>query len=155
MKTILISPYSKKVETFSRNAKNYPYFEDLVKRLRSFNCFHTVQVGINGEDPIGCDEMLFNLSLDDLAKKIIKCHSWISVDNFFHHLSWVHGKVGNVIFGASDPLIYGHLENNNILKNRKYLAQNQFDIWEEIRYNEHAYEKADMVLAKLDFIRSL
>ena len=151
MKKILISPYSKKIETYSRNAKNYPYFKELVCKIKKSG-LHTIQVGIEGEESIGCDEMQFNLSLKDLSKLIDECYGWISVDNFFHHLAWTRGKMGNVIFGPSDPNIYGHKENNNILKNRKYLAPLQFDTWENIRYNDHAFDKANIVFRKLDFI---
>lgn len=156
MKKIIISPYSSKVETLKQNAKNYPYFNELIQEIRDRGNFSLIQIGINGEKSIGgCDEILLNLSFRDLSVLINNCYSWISVDNFFHHFAWAKNKRGNVIFGPSDPNIFGHKENNNILKNRKYLAQNQFDLWENIRFNEHAFDKADIVVKKLDFVNKI
>ena len=150
MKQIIISPYSKKTETLDNNAKNYPYFRELVEEIKIRGDFYVVQVGVSGENLIGCDEVMFDFSLCELSLLIDGCHSWISVDNFFHHLAWTMGKRGNVIFGPSDPNIYGHSENNNILKNRKYLTPFQFGLWENIIYNKYAFDRADIVVKKLD-----
>jgi hypothetical protein len=151
IKKILISPYSKKVVTLNNNAKNYQYFSELIELLNKNN-FYTIQVGIKDEPLIGCEEIKFDKSLDELSILIMDCHTWISVDNFFHHLAWKLNKRGNVIFGPSDPLVYGHPENNNILKDRKYLHPNQFAIWENIVFNEHAFENAEIIFRKLQFL---
>ena len=149
-KTVLISPYSKKLKTSKNNAKNYPYFKELVRLLKD-DGIKTIQVGIEGEDSIGCDEDMFDLSIDNLTSLIEESYSWISVDNFFHHLAWTIGKRGNVIFGPSDPSIYGHSENNNILRNKRYMVKNQFDVWENIVFNELAFDEPNKVFEKLDF----
>jgi ADP-heptose:LPS heptosyltransferase len=70
---------------------------------------------------------------------INKCNVWIAVDNFFQHLAFMGGKRGIVIFSQSDPEIFGHKENVNLLKGRQYLRERQFDIWETSEYKEEVF----------------
>ena len=138
-KTIIISPYSRRLRNGKNNPKNFPYWEDVVKKLK-LEDYKIVQVGVNGESKIdGVDEYLINLSLKKLSELINKCNVWIAVDNFFQHLAFMGGKRGIVIFSQSDPEIFGHKENVNLLKGRQYLRERQFDIWETTEYKEEAF----------------
>jgi len=51
-----------------------------------------------------------------------------------------------VLWSVSDPLIYGHSENINLLKDRSYLAQNQFLWWDFTEYNPDAFLKPEEVI---------
>ena len=147
MKTIIISPYSKRLRNGQKdNPKNYPYWEEVVKLLKS-NGWLVVQVGIAGEEKIkGVDDVQFNLPLKKLAETIKTFDTWISVDNFFQHMATYLGKKGVVLFGQSDPNIFGYKTNVNLLKHRKYLREKQFDIWEACKYREDAFVLPSVVL---------
>ena len=153
-KIVLISPFAKKMRTRlpdgqeKTNPKNYPYWKEVVQALQKNNC-HIIQIGVEGESSIGADEVRHNLNLHDLQKLLNSCDSWISVDSFFQHLAWDCGKPGIVLFGQSDPNIFGHPENINLLKDRSYLREKQFWWWEQCEYKEDAFVKPAEVLKYL------
>ena len=146
MYKIIISPYSRMMRNGKPNPKNYPYFEEVVKGLKEKDC-HVTQIGIEGEAEIsGVNERLVRKSLKGLEKLIKECDSWIAVDNFFPHLCHLQRKPGVVIFGQSNPKIFGHPENTNLLKDKKYLREKQFDIWEATTYIEESFIDASTVI---------
>jgi ADP-heptose:LPS heptosyltransferase len=142
---IIISPYSKKLLSGKQNPKNYPFWEELISQIDE----PIVQVGIEGEKQLVPD-FRKNLPLTELRKLIQECRIWISCDSFFQHLAWDEGKRGIVLWGVSDPLIYGHPENINLLKDRSYLAENQFLWWEFTEHKDERFVKPNEVLAYLN-----
>lgn len=144
---IIISPYSRGMrEKDKLNPKNYPYWEELVKLLNDEG-HSVIQVGVGAEKQIkGTSGFFVNQPLDKLREILNAADTWISVDNFFQHFAWYYGKKGFVIFGQSDPLIFGHNTNVNILKDRKYLREKQFDIWERAEYKEEAFVSPEVVI---------
>lgn len=149
-KTIVIAPYSRKLRgTDKENPKNYPFFEELIKLLKDKD-FRIVQLGVEGEKQLlGVDEFIKNLSLKEISKIVKEAFGWVSVDSYLPHLANLIGKPGVVIFSQSDPLIFGHAENKNLLKDRKYLRSNQFGTWEEAEYNKEAFVEPERVLNAL------
>lgn len=142
---ILISPYSRVLKD-KENPKNYPYFEDLIKILKSKG-HYVIQVGTKGEKEIsGVNELKFNLPLEKLKEEILECDFWISIDNFFQHFASYYGKKGIVIFSVTSPTVYGYKENINILKDEKYLAKNQFMIMESIPFDYEAFVKPEEII---------
>ena len=131
---ILISPYSKKLVNGKQNPKNYPYWKELIKLIDE----PIIQVGIDGEEQL-VPEFCKNLPIARLKELIAECRTWIGCDSFFQHLAWDCKKPGIVLWSVSDPLIYGHPENINLLKNRDYLALNQFLWWDFTEYNLDAF----------------
>jgi len=143
---ILICPYSKPLRNGNNNPKNYPYWLELVLKLKNLN-YNVIQIGYFDEKKIfGVDEFKKDLNFKELKNELDNCYTWISVDNFFHHFSTFYKKPGIVIFSQSDPKIYGYEQNINLLKDRKYLRSDQFGIWEMTTYNKDAYIKPDEVL---------
>lgn len=126
---ILISPFSKKLRNGGNNPKNYPYWKELVSLIKE----PIIQIGVEGEEQL-VDDFRKNLSLDDLSSLIRDCRMWIGVDSFFQHFCWDLGVPGIVLWGQSDPNIFGHPENINLLKDRSYLMPNQFLMWDMIEY---------------------
>jgi len=131
---ILISPYSKKLVNGKQNPKNYPYWKELIKLIDE----PIIQVGIDGEEQL-VPEFCKNLPIARLKELIAECRTWIGCDSFFQHLAWDCKKPGIVLWSVSDPLIYGHSENINLLKSRDYLATNQFLWWDFTEYNLDAF----------------
>jgi len=141
---ILIHPYAKKLMNGKENPKNYPYWKELIALIDE----PIIQVGIEGEEPL-VHEFLKNLPIARLRELIAECRIWIGVDSFFQHLAWDCKKQGIVLWSVSDPLIYGHPENINLLKSRNYLADNQFLWWDFTKYNPDAFVKPEEVLKYL------
>ena len=137
---IIISPFSKKLTNGKENPKNFPYWKELIAMIDE----PIVQIGITGEPQL-CPDFRQNLSMEELKKLLKKCRTWISCDSFFHHLAWSEGKPGVVIWSISDPLIYGHPENINLLKDRSYLAPNQFLWWESYEFDANRFLTAKEV----------
>jgi ADP-heptose:LPS heptosyltransferase len=131
---IIISPYAKPLINGKQNPKNYPYWKELIKLIDE----PIIQVGVEGEEQLVL-EFCKNLPIARLKELIAECRIWIGCDSFFQHLAWDCGKPGIVLWSVSDPLIYGHLENINLLKSRDYLAQNQFLWWDFTEYNADAF----------------
>ena len=142
---IIISPYSRKLRNGNNNPKNYPYWQKLIKLLKEDG--HTIiQVG-SGDEIVfeGVDEVKFDLSLNDLTTLFQECDTWMGVDNFFQHFASHLEKPGIVIFGKSNPDIFGYKHNINILKDRANLRAKQFDIWEEEVFNKNVFPYAEEV----------
>ena len=141
---IVISPYSKKLISGNRNPKDYPYWDDVVSKISD----HIVQVGVEGEKQI-VDDFRKNLPIPELRALIDECDAWISCDSFFQHLAWDQGKPGIVLWSVSDPLIFGHPENVNLLKDRSFLAENQFLWWESCEHVSEKFVEPQLVIDSL------
>lgn len=141
---IIISPWAKKLRNNKENPKNYPYWPELIQQIN----LPVVQVGVDGETQL-VNDFRKNLSLEELKKLILECKAWISVDSFFQHYCWDLGKPGIVIWGQSDPNIFGHPENINLLKDRSYLREKQFWWWEQCEYKKEAFVEPKVVLDAL------
>lgn len=129
---ILLSPWSRKSSTQGHwNPKDYPHWREVV-RLLSAKGLQVHQISRSWEpDVAGCAQRTDDLELYAIENHLRQCETWLSVDNFFHHLAWAVGKIGVAVFGPSDPLIFGHPENVNLLRSRKHLRANQFGLWAE------------------------
>jgi ADP-heptose:LPS heptosyltransferase len=138
---IIISPWAKKLRNGKNNPKNYPWWKELVSLIDE----PIVQVGVDEEEQL-VEDFRKNLSITELETLINSSRTWISVDSFFQHLAWDLGKPGIVLWGQSDPNIFGHSENINLLKNRKYLREKQFWWWEQCEYNADAFVTPEEVL---------
>ena len=146
---IVISPYSKKLLNGKQNPKNYPYWRELIAMIDD----HIVQVGIDGEEQLVPD-FRKNLSIAELKQLLRECKTFISCDSFVQHLGWDVGKKGIVLWSVSDPNIYGHPENINLLKDRKYLAENQFLWWEFVNHNPESFVSPEEVIYNLQNIHT-
>lgn len=142
---IIIAPYAKRLLSGKRNPKNYPYWQELIALIDE----PIVQVGIIGEQPL-VQDFRANLPLTELRKLIKECRTWISVDSFFQHLAWDEGKKGIVLWGPSDPLIFGHPENINLLKDRSHLVANQFLWWQLTDHKNERFVKPQEVIEHLN-----
>jgi ADP-heptose:LPS heptosyltransferase len=131
---ILISPYAKQLRNDKENPKNYPYWKELISLIQE----PIIQVGIDGEEQL-VENFENNLTISQLSSLIHECRIWISVDSFFQHLAWDLGKPGIVLWGQSDPNIFGHPENINLLRDRKYLRKKQFWLWEQTPYIKECF----------------
>lgn len=148
---IIIHAYAQKLrDTDNINPKNYPYWEELVSKLQKLG-HSIIQVGLPHENKLVEDFRTINIK--DLDQLLLECDTWIAVDSFFHHLAWRAKKPGIALFGPSNPAIFGHKENINLYKNKKYFRPDQFGIWEQCTYNKAAFVKPDEVIKHLNKLK--
>ena len=141
---ILIAPFAQKLRNGKLNPKTYPFWKQLIEMIDE----PIVQVGVEGEEQLVSD-FRKGLPISELRKLIQDCRIWISCDSFLQHLGWDEGKPGIVLWSVSDPLIFGHSENINLLKDRKYLAENQFLWWELTEHNPDKFVAPHEVIEHL------
>jgi hypothetical protein len=145
MKTIVLSPWSKMMPDNRTNAKNYHRWVDVVSGLKLRN-MHVIQVGLPGESIVtGVDETRFGLRFSELETLVRNCTTWCSVDNFFHHFCAFIGKPGVVVWGKSDPLLFGHSMHTNIV-NRDKLRPLQFELWKNEPFDPTVFPEPHTVI---------
>lgn len=140
---ILIFPWAKAIRNNQQHPKNYPWWPELIKLLQQGG-HHVTQVGLAGEPQLVPDFRI-NLPIAELEKLILEYNTWFSVDSFGQHLAWSVSKKGIAIFGPSDPNIFGHVENINVLKDRKYLRERQFWWWEQDQFREDCWVEPEKI----------
>lgn len=141
---IVVFPWAKPLRNGERNPKNYPWWPELIEKLQAEG-HEIIQVGLEGEQQL-VEDFRKNLSLTELTDLIQRADTWIGVDSFGQHLGWDLGIRGMALFGQSDPVIFGHVENVNVLKSRAYLREQQFWWWEQAEYRADAFLEPEEVL---------
>ena len=150
MQKIIISPYSKPLLNGKPNAKNFPSWKELVALLIQEG-YEVIQVGTLGEEIIpGASSIVLGAPLSSLKDLISEALTWISVDNFFPHFATlVCHKKGIVLWGKSDPVIFGDSSNFNLLKSRDCLRKEQFKWWETEEYDPSVFVSPEDVVKVL------
>lgn len=143
---ILLSPYSKPLRNGAKNAKDYPYWKQVISMLSK----PVVQIGVPGEEQLVPD--FRTLPFPALKDLVLKMDFFISGDNFFPHFCHYYGKKGIVVFSKSDPNIFGYPENVNLLKDRSFLRPDQFGIWEQCPYDLNAFISPEKVAESINAI---
>lgn len=157
-KIILMSCWSKPCRDGKWNAKSpsKEWWTKVAKFLKDEG-FDVWQCGQGPEIKLKfVDRYLWDKDLWALGEDIKICNAWISVDNFFHHWACLQfKKSGIVIWSQSDPDIFGHPENVNLLKDKKFLRARQFAQWEEAVYDASAFIFPETVVEKVkEFIKN-
>jgi ADP-heptose:LPS heptosyltransferase len=147
---IIIQPFSRPLNNGKQNPKNYPYWQELIQLIDE----PIIQIGLDGEQQL-TEDFRTNLSITELKALINQCRTWIGVDSFFQHLCWAEDKKGIVLWSVSDPLIFGHIQNINLLKDRNSLAANQFLWWEATEHNPDYFVKPEEILPHINDVESL
>lgn len=144
---IIIAPYSARLHSGNKNPKEYPYWTKLVELL-SKDGYEVIQIGVTGEERIlGVKSFLVNLSFNAVKVLINDAALWISVDSWLPHFCHAEKlKSGVVLFGPSDPRIFGHPQNINLLRGRDYLRPFQFQTWSEWNHSPQAFVYAENVV---------
>jgi ADP-heptose:LPS heptosyltransferase len=145
---IILSCWSRNTPNGQPSPKNYPFWPEVV-RLLKLKGIKTVQVAVKGEKQVGADETLFDVSLADLTSLLNKSSTWIACDNFWPHFAAYHKKRGVAIFAKSDPNIFGHSQNINLLKHRRYLRANQFDYWNGVNLDKDSFVSPNEVVEQV------
>jgi len=151
-KYILIQPFAKQMRNGEPHPKNYPYWEILITMIKQwFPDYKIIQIGIEGEKQL-VPNFKKNMLFKDIEFLVDNCTTWIGIDSFLQHLGWARKKKGIAIFAKQDPLIFGHSENINLLKDRKYLRDTQFWMHEQTEFNKEDFVSPDVVMTSLTFL---
>lgn len=147
---IVIAPYATKLRNGKENPKNYCYWPQLVSLLKKEG-YEVVQIGASYEAAIdGVHHFFASWPFPKLKELIQACDLWISVDSWLPHFAHCEKlKPGIVLFGQSDPRIWGYPENKNILRGRDFLRRYQYDTWEAAEDLPQAFVYAEHVLAEV------
>lgn len=134
-------PYASLTPIGTRSPKEYPYWADVIRSLKG-NGIYLMQVNKTKFDPVieGVEGYISDLPLEDVVGILSEHLTWIAVDNFAQHLSRFTNplKRGIVVWGPSDPDLFGYPENFNIYKSREHFRPNQYDTWDRCLFpNEH------------------
>ena len=142
---IIIAPCERPLRNGQQNPRAYPYWKELVELLKDYE---VIQIG-EARDKSYVPEMHVT-NLEILSELIKKCDTYVTIDSFFQHYAWSLGKKGIVIFSKSDPKIFGHKENINLIKDKRYIRNDQFNTWEGVPYEEEAFVKPETVKDNLE-----
>lgn len=146
MKNIIISPYSKPLRNGKENPKNYPYWSEVVTALVA-DGYSVSQLQFKDEKVVeSCKSVINYTSLRVIETLVDTYDFFVSIDNFLPHLAHVRKKYGVVIWGKSDPLLFGYPENTNLLKDRNFLRKRQFDIWEAEEFDPSVFVDSQIVV---------
>lgn len=145
---VLIHPYAARLPSNTLNPKNFPHWAEVVRGLNLAG-YDVIQVGLQGEERIvGVGEFVAGWSLKKLRPLVEDACTFAAVDSFFPHFVHVEcgQKPGVVIWGQSDPALWGHPENINLLRDRKFLRPFQFASWTETHFAPEVFVPADEVV---------
>ena len=136
-KSIIISPYSRG----PGNAKNYPFWPELCELLTKN--YKLIQVGKGDEQRINLGigapiSYKFDLPLPEVEKLLAEAGFFIAVDNMLHHMAHYLSVPGIVLWGPSDPELFGYKDQVNIIKDRSLLRKDQFGFYKGDYKWEHA-----------------
>lgn len=147
--TILYAPFAARMPQLNGTGspKSYPFAKALAEIIVPR---HTL-IQLGGEE----DEQLIpdfrkNLSFDEVGELISTCDTAICVDSYLQHHCWYLNKKAIVLWGISDPLIFGHQLHLNLLKDRSFLRPNQFDLYYSNEHRPEAFIGPDEVLKALE-----
>jgi len=113
-----------------KNAKSYPYWDDLMNLLEGNEIRE-----ING---------IFTTT--QLLEIVNWCDVWVSIDSFLPHFCAYHKlKPGIVIWGKSDPELFGYKHNVNLLKDKSRLREDQYGVWKDIKLDEEDFFKPEII----------
>ena len=125
--------------------KDYPHARQLAELLKGHNL---IQVGGDGDEQLTPD-FRRNLSFNELGNLIHESRTGICCDSYLQHYYWFLKRRAIVLFGISDPIIFGHPENINLLKDRSFLRPQQFDLYYVNQYKPEAFVTPEEVLKAL------
>lgn len=134
------------ISAYSWKAKVYPHWEELIERLSGHSI---VQIGLKSEKQL-VEDFRTNLTYKEISEVIKTSDLWISVDNFLPHLvdnmlvKNGISKPGIVLWGQSDPRLFGYNYNSNLTMG-KY-RKDQYMWWKDVEQKVDCFVSVDTVI---------
>jgi ADP-heptose:LPS heptosyltransferase len=132
MKTVLMARGVRPLRNGKPNAKLYPFFDQLSNLLKQ-----------EGYEVIELTKELPLLELKALVKSMF---TTICCDSFLSHFCESIGAQAVVIFGPSDPKIFGCKSNINLFKSKAGFRKDQFKVWEDEPCNDSIWVTPEEIL---------
>ncbi len=129
--------------------KDYPNPKELCELLEKD---HEVIQMAGSDDPQVAKDVRRNLPHAQVGELIKWSDTGVCVDSYLQHAFWERRKKAIVLFGISDPIIFGHPENVNLLRDRKYLRPRQYDLYYTNEYCNEAFVTPEEVVKALSEI---
>lgn len=133
---ILLAKGVAKLKNGNRNAKDYPYWDKLLFLLK--------EAGYQTKEVVG------EVPLKELDKLIKESLTVVCVDSFLQHYCWYLDKKAIVLWGKSDPLIFGHSENINLLKDRSFLRPDQWILWDKVPHEDKVFCAPEDIMKEIE-----
>lgn len=174
-KYFLIQPFSHNFNG-KGNAKNYPWWDELIQLIieeieiikydiafqkkPDYHCMETkekitsiyrlypIAISDPKNEPLKRVRTYFNIPHEKIIELAKNAEFFISIDSFLQHLIYCE-KInipGFVIWGKSDPKIFGYQVFHNILKSEKYLRKNQYLDWKNEKINHEVFLKPKEII---------
>ncbi len=145
---ILYAPFAARSPSLNGkpSPKDFPKAQELAELLEKDH--EVIQLGGNDDLQVAKD-VRRNLPHQQVVELIKWSDSGVCVDSYLQHAFWEVGKPAVVLFGISDPVIFGHPENVNLLKDRNFLRPNQFDLYYLTDYKPDAFVTPEEVVKAL------
>jgi len=134
---ILIARGVKPLRNGNRSAKEYSFWDELIASLGDYEV-----------------QEITEIPLDELEKLIKSSLTIICCDSFVQHFCWYIGKQAIVLWGKSDPFVFGHPENINLFKDRKYLRPDPFRWWEDVPYDPDVFVRPEIIVQEINKLAS-
>jgi len=128
-KLILFAKGVRALRSGATNAKSYPFWDELAELLKDYEV-----------------QEISEMPLDELEKLVKSSLTVVCVDSFIQHFCWSVDKKAVVLWGRSDPNIFGHESNINLLKSRDNLRPAQFHWWEDVPHSPDVFVSPQEVL---------
>ena len=145
--TIAFAPFSKKRTDGKQNAKDYPYWQEVISNL-SDEC--NIMQFVYGNEPVIVnieDQVLRNMPLHFIEHFVANdADMFLCVDNYMQHLSHYVGKRGVAVYGQSNPHIFGYSENVNLYRDAMHFRKYQFQTWQQCDFKAEAFPRAAYVI---------
>ncbi len=143
--TLLYAPFAARAPSLGGkpSPKDYPWPQELAAKLQENH--EVIQVAGN-DDPQVVSDVRRNLTFDEVGKLIGQSDGGICVDSYLQHHFWFVGRRAIVLFGISDPVIFGHPEHLNLLRDRSFLRPQQYDLYYVNQYAPEAFVKPEEVI---------
>ena len=136
------------IHPFTHPVKMYPYWTYLSILLKEKG--HIVkQLKFLNEPAVNNVEIVDNPSHIKIVELLKDKNSYlISNDSFIPHLLNYHlpNKKSFVLFGVTDPKIYGYSQNINILKSNNFLLPNQFLNLDKLKSDKNIWPEPIFIL---------
>jgi hypothetical protein len=142
---ILLNAWSRPLRSGKQNPKDYPWWPQVLAEIT----VPVVQVAVRGEQAL-VDDVRWDLDLTQLALLVKECSIWLGVDSFFQHFCWDLNKPGIVLWGPSNPNIFGHEQNVNLTLGSIAWRANQFLTWEQETHDANRFVSASVVLEHVE-----
>ena len=145
---ILFAPFAARAPSLGGrpSPKDYPWAKELGVKLQENH--EVIQVGGSQDEQVA-EDFRKNLSFPEVEELIKGSDTGICVDSYLQHHFWSVGRRAIVLFGISDPLIFGHSIHLNLLKDRSYLRPQQYDLYYTNQYCPEAFVSLSEILDAL------